>query len=187
MVSVPGRSREDGPAHLTLVATEQAGELCLLEHEALGQTPRTAAPLVLEVDPARPRPRMPKRFPEHREIVALGPDPDDVPDAHPLGITAPETVRDAERLAPALAPTPEKALIPAARRQLIPDEGRDAARIGDRQPGRPVPARNALPPIAGQGRSSIPRTVGPGFAQADERGHDDWRPVSAAANVPTMA
>jgi hypothetical protein len=44
-------------------------------------------------------------------------------DADPLGIAALEPVRDPHRVPLALAPTAQKALIPAAWCQLIPDEG----------------------------------------------------------------
>ena len=70
---------------------------------------------------------MPEGLPEHREIVAIRAQPDDMPDADPLGVATLEPVRDAQRAAPALAPAAQKALIPVAGRQLIPDEGGDAA------------------------------------------------------------
>jgi hypothetical protein len=70
---------------------------------------------------------MPKGFPEHREIVTIRAKPNDVLDAYPVGIAASEPVRDAERAALALASPAQKPLIPAARHQLIPDEGCDAA------------------------------------------------------------
>jgi hypothetical protein len=70
---------------------------------------------------------MPKGLPEHRKIVAFRVKPNDSLDTDPLRITAPKPVRDAQRAALALAPTMQKALIPAAWHQLIPDEGCDAA------------------------------------------------------------
>jgi hypothetical protein len=48
---------------------------------------------------------MQKGLPEHREIVALRGEPNDVPDTDPLGIAALEPVRDAQRTALALALT----------------------------------------------------------------------------------
>ena len=70
---------------------------------------------------------MPKGLPEHREIVAIRAKPNDMFDADPLGITALKPVRDAQRATLALAASAQKALIPAAWCQLIPDEGRYAA------------------------------------------------------------
>jgi hypothetical protein len=92
---------------------------------------------------------MPKRFPEHWEIVAFRAEPHNMFDTDPLRITAPKPVRDAQRVAVALAPTAQKALIPAAGCQLIPDEGGYAARVADAQPSGSVTARAALPPISG--------------------------------------
>jgi hypothetical protein len=70
---------------------------------------------------------MPKGFPEHREIVALRVKPNDMPDADSLRIAALKPVRNAQQSALTLTPALEKALIPAAWRQLIPDEGGYAA------------------------------------------------------------
>jgi hypothetical protein len=70
---------------------------------------------------------MPKGLPEHREKVAIRAEPNNVLDTDPLGIAAPKPVRDAQRAALALAPTAQKALIPAAGCQLIPYEGGYAA------------------------------------------------------------
>ncbi|MBA3513885.1 MAG: hypothetical protein H0T77_05880 [Pyrinomonadaceae bacterium] len=70
---------------------------------------------------------MPKGLPEHREIIGIRAKPNDMLDADPLGIAALKPVRDAQRAALAFAPTLQKALIPAAWRQLIPDEGGYAA------------------------------------------------------------
>jgi hypothetical protein len=70
---------------------------------------------------------MPKGFPDHREIVAIRAKPNDMIDADPLGTASLEPVRDAQRAALALASTAQEALIPAAWRQFIPDEGSYAA------------------------------------------------------------
>src|SRR5450759_4584285 len=93
--------------------------------------------------------RMPKGCPEHREVVTHRAKPDDMLDADPLRIAALKPVRDAQRAALALAPTAQQALIPAAWSQLIPDEGRNAAGVADRQPSWSVAARRTLPPISG--------------------------------------
>jgi len=69
---------------------------------------------------------MPKGFPEHREIVAVRAKPNDMFDTDSVGIAALKPVRDAQRATLALAHTAQKALIPAAWCQLIPDEGRYA-------------------------------------------------------------
>ena len=109
------------------VRSQQAHKLCPLQNQPLVEAPRAAAPLVLEVNPIRPGTRMPKGFPEHREIVAIRAKPNDMPDTDPVRIAAPKPVRDAQRATLALAPTAQKALIPAAWCQLIPDEGGYAA------------------------------------------------------------
>ena len=70
---------------------------------------------------------MPKGVPKHREIVTLWAKPNDMLDADPLRIAALKPVRDAQRLALAFAPAAQKALIPAAWCQLIPDEGGNTA------------------------------------------------------------
>jgi hypothetical protein len=70
---------------------------------------------------------VPKGLPEHREIVAIWGKPNDVFDTDSLGIAALKPVRDAQRGAFAFAPAAQKALIPAAWRQLVPDEGGYAA------------------------------------------------------------
>ncbi len=118
------RDRHTGRA---FVRSQQERKLCLLQNQPFVETPRAAAPLVLEVNPMRPGTRMPKGFPEHREVVVIRAKPNDMLDTDPLGIAAPKTVRDAQRAALALAPTAQKALIPAAWCQLIPDEGGYAA------------------------------------------------------------
>jgi hypothetical protein len=70
---------------------------------------------------------MSKGFPEHREIVAIRAKPNDMPDTDPLRIAAPKPVSDAQRVALALAPAAQKALVPTARCELIPDKRSDAA------------------------------------------------------------
>jgi hypothetical protein len=70
---------------------------------------------------------MPKGLPEHREIVAIRWEPNNMLDTDPLGIAPTKPVRDTQRAALALARTAQKALIPAAWCQLIPDEGGYAA------------------------------------------------------------
>ena len=109
------------------VLPKQARELCLFQNQPFAETPGVAAPLVLEVNPGPAGTRMPKGLPEHREVVAIRAKPNDMLDTDPVGIAALKPVRDAQRVAPALAPAAQQTLVPAARRQLIPDEGRDAA------------------------------------------------------------
>jgi hypothetical protein len=70
---------------------------------------------------------MPKNLPEHWKILTFWPKPNYSLDTDPLRIAPPKVVCDAQRMALALAPAKQEALIPAARRQLIPDEGRDAS------------------------------------------------------------
>jgi len=70
---------------------------------------------------------MPKGLPEHREIIAIRAKPNDMLDTDPLQIAALKPVRDAQRAVLALAPAAQQLLIPAAWRQLIPYEGRNAA------------------------------------------------------------
>jgi hypothetical protein len=70
---------------------------------------------------------VPEGVPEHREIVVIRAESNNMLDTDPLGIAAPKPVREAQRAALALAPTAQKALIPAAGCQLIPDEGGNAA------------------------------------------------------------
>ena len=66
---------------------------------------------------------MPKGFPEHREMIAVRIKPNNVPDTDSVRIATLKPVGDAERAPPArLAPAKEKALIPPAWRQLIPDK-----------------------------------------------------------------
>ena len=109
------------------VLSEQARKLCFFQNQPFAETPGAAAPLVLEVNPGPTGARMPKGFPEHREVVAIRAKPDDMLDTDPVGVAALKPVRDAQRVALALAPTTQKTLIPAAWRQLIPDEGCDTA------------------------------------------------------------
>ena len=109
------------------VRFEQSRKLCLLQNQSFVEAPGAAAPLVLEVDPMRPGSRMPKGLPDHPEIVAIRAKPDDMLDADPLGIAALKPICDEQRAALALAPAEQKALIPAAGCQFIPDEGRYAA------------------------------------------------------------
>ena len=101
--------------------------MCLLQCQVFLEAPGAPAPLVLEVNPVRPGTRMPKGVPEHREIVTIRAKPNDMLDTDPLHIAALKPVRDAQRAALALAPTAQKALIPAAGCQLIPDEGGNTA------------------------------------------------------------
>ena len=109
------------------IRSQQARELYLLQNQPFGKTPGAAAFLVFEVNPRRPRTRMPKGLPEHREIVAIRAKPDDMLNTDPLGIAAAKPVRDAQRATRTLASGAQKALIPAAWCQLIPDEGGYAA------------------------------------------------------------
>src|SRR5687767_2906717 len=108
---------------------------------------------------------MPKGFPEHREVIALRVEPDDMFHTDSLWIAALKAVGDAQRLAFAFAPRKQKALVPPAWRQLIPNEGGNAARMAGRQPGWPVSARRALPPISGheppnETQDQLPRALG---------------------------
>ena len=70
---------------------------------------------------------MPKGLPEHWKIVTFRPKPNDSLDTDPLGVAPSKAVSDAQRMALALAFATQKALIPAAWQQLIPDEGSNAA------------------------------------------------------------
>ena len=83
--------------------------------------------MILEVNPGGNRGRVPKGLPEHRKIVTFRPKPNYSLDTDPLRIAPPKTIRDPQRMALALAPATQEALIPAAWQQLIPDEGCDAA------------------------------------------------------------
>lgn len=144
------------------VCSEKAHEACLFQNEPLAQAPGISTPLVLEVHPGRTRARMPKGLPQHWKILTVGLEPDDTPDTDPLRVAPPKPIRNAQRMAVALAPAKQQALIPAARHQLVPDEGGDAARAADRQPRRPLAARDALPPISGHSRSSLNRGTAAG-------------------------
>lgn len=57
---------------------------------------------------------MPKGFPEHRKIFAIGANPNDVLDTNPLWIAAFKAVRDAQQAALALASAAQKTLVPTA-------------------------------------------------------------------------
>jgi len=154
---MPLRLPRPGTSHVTrhfqrhaFVRFEQSRKLCLLENQPFVEAPGTAAPLVFEVNPRSPRTRMPKGLPKHREIISFRIKTDDMFDTDSLGIAALKPVSEAERATPALlAPAQEKALIPVARRQLIPDKRRYATRLANRQPSRPVSTRSTLPPISG--------------------------------------
>ncbi len=99
----------------------------MLQNQPLVEAPRAAAPLILEVYPTRSGARMPKGFPEHWQIVAIRANPYDVLHTDPLGIAALQPICDAKRVAFALAPPAQEALIPPAWCQLIPDERGNAA------------------------------------------------------------
>lgn len=136
------------PTCRAFVRSQETRKLSPFQNQPFGETPWAAASLVFQVYPTGPGTRMPKGFPKHRQIISLGAEPNNMPDTDSIRIAPLQPVGDAQRAAPALlAPANEKALIPSARRQLIPDKRRDAARMADRQPGRPVAARRALPPI----------------------------------------
>ena len=70
---------------------------------------------------------MPKGLPEHRKMVTFRPKPNYSLHTDPFGIAPPKAVGDTQRTALALTPASQKALVPAAWQQLIPDEGCDAA------------------------------------------------------------
>ena len=113
---------------------------------------------------------MPEGLPEHRQIIAIRAQPDDMLNADSVGIASFKPVGDVQRVAFAFAPAAEKALVPAARRELIPDKSGYAARVAGHQPGWPVAAERALPPISGheapnetkdqqpRARHSVPRS-----------------------------
>ena len=66
---------------------------------------------------------MPKGFPEHQQIISLGAESNNMLDTDSIWIAPLKPVGDAQRATPALlAPAKQKALIPPAWRQLIPDE-----------------------------------------------------------------
>ena len=69
---------------------------------------------------------MSKGLPEHREVVAIRAQPNQMLNADPFRIAALKPVCDAQRVTLALASTAQETLIPAAWCQLIPDEGCDA-------------------------------------------------------------
>ena len=71
---------------------------------------------------------MPKGLPKHREIISIGAEPNNMPDTDSIRIAPLKPVGDAERATPTLlAPAKQKALVPPAWRQLIPDKRGDAA------------------------------------------------------------
>ena len=71
---------------------------------------------------------MPKGLPKHRQIIAIGTESNNMPDTDSIRIATLKPVGDAERATPALlALAKQKALIPPAWRQLIPDKRGDAA------------------------------------------------------------
>ena len=102
------------------------------QNDSFGETPRTSTSLVFEINPGHPRIRMPKGFPEHRQIIALRAKPNDMFYTDPLGSAALEPVGDPQRVAFAFTAAAEKALIPTTWRQLIPDKRGDAARAAGR-------------------------------------------------------
>ena len=115
-------------ARRALVRSEQTRKLSLLQNQPFGEAPWTAASLVFQVDPIRPGTRMPKGFPKHRQIISLGPEPNNMPDTDSIRIAPLKPVSNAECGPPALlTPTNQKPLIPPAWRQLIPDKRGDAA------------------------------------------------------------
>ena len=65
---------------------------------------------------------MSKSLPDHREIVILKAQANNIFDTDPLGIAALQSVGDVHGAALAFASTAQQPLIPTARRQLIPDE-----------------------------------------------------------------
>jgi len=65
-------------------------------------------------------------------MVAIRGKPNDVFDTDPLGIAAFKPVGDVQKTAFAFASAAQEALIPPARRQLVPDEGSYAAGMTDR-------------------------------------------------------
>jgi hypothetical protein len=92
-------------------------------------------------------------------MFAVGREANDVQHTESIWIAAPQLAADAQRESTALAPSTQQSLIPAARRQLIPDEGGDAPRIANRQPRCPLAASSALPPVSGHGRRDLQRML----------------------------
>ena len=125
--STEARRSSDCPASRLFVRSQQARKLGLLQNHPFREAPGAAASLILKVDPMRSGTRMPKGVPEHRQIVAIRGESNDMLDANPVGIAAPKPVGYAERTALTLTSSVEEALIPPAWCQLIPDEGSDAA------------------------------------------------------------
>jgi hypothetical protein len=116
--------------------------------------------LILEINPPGPGSPVSKGFPDHREIVVIRWQPDDVSDTDPLRIAALESIGDVQRAAPAFAGAAQQTLIPAAGRQLIPDKRGNAPGLADGEPGRTIAARDALPPIPRheRGRRTVRRS-----------------------------
>src|SRR5688572_15854447 len=110
----------DCHARRAFVLSKQARKLCFFQNQPFAETPGAAASLVIEVNPRFAGTRMPKGIPERREVVAIRGKPNAMLDTDPVGVAALKPVRDAQRVALALAPTKQKTLIPAAWRQLIP-------------------------------------------------------------------
>ena len=120
-------SAHDRDTGRAFIGSQKSDKLCFLQNDPFGEAPRTSSSLVFEINPSGPGIRMPKGFPEHWKIIALRLEPDDMFYTDSFGIAPLKTVGDAQRVAFAFAPPNEKALIPSAWRQLIPNEGGDAA------------------------------------------------------------
>ena len=90
---------------------------------------------------------MPKSFPKHCEIIALGRKSDDMFDTDALGIAASKAICDTQGIATTYTLSLKQTLIPTAWCELIPNESCYAARAADFQPFRLVAARSTLPPI----------------------------------------
>ncbi len=142
-----------------LVSLKQHRKLALLKDNPFVESPRTTAPLILEINPLRPWTQVPKGLPEHWEIVIFGAKPDYMPDANSLRISAFGTIGNEKRAALTLAFASQEALVPATRCQLIPDESSNAARAADSQPLWFIVARGAFPPVTGHGSLPIVSTV----------------------------
>ena len=113
----------EAPTGCLLIRAQQSRQVRLLQDKALGQTPRAATPLVFEVDPPGPGSRMPKRLPQHGQVLILEAQANHIFDADPLGIAALQPVGDIHRTALArFARAAQQPLIPSARCQFIPDE-----------------------------------------------------------------
>jgi hypothetical protein len=116
------------PPCRVFVRSVESRKLFLLQNQPFAETPGAAPPLVFEVNPRCPGTRMPEGLPKHREIIPFRTQSHDNPDTDSLGIATLKPVSDAERVAPAfIASASEKALIPVAWCQLIPDKRGQAA------------------------------------------------------------